>query len=453
MIATITRDAGHSPDFLDAVRALPVLHSAVLSSVAVMVGLAVILSAYDRGIARAIPQSERFDGGSNLLGRRHVDGSGGYHGTDTDGRDSRLKQCAKPPFVARRDAFPRRGSPDAVVCRTEDVRNWRRRRSPTKELFWDVVGSQVPVQRSHVRELKSCLYWLTVRQSIHFIRDNLRRSEEIVLSTSNFEEMRDHCTVEPTRRGGCHAVGVGHLAYIEALVTVTSCWEDTPLPTGKRCSRSGCIQLPSDFVPFDRVLAEGEQPALTIELLDSLEEHDRDQGVRTFQEWSRNSSAPTGSASTTQPITGDMHLVSGRSHAVRPGWSTCGQRPGMIVRRPVGTLFDKRCPTIHTAFRDAAELTDFDTELTDRQNGAVGVRSNERRSGSPITILGACVTHVAREHPPSSEFVLVEQGRRDRCPCSFVTLSVGYDQVMELVHIDRGANACSFVYPPCHSEN
>ena len=54
-------------------------------------------------------------------------------------------------------------------------------------------------------------------QSIHLIRENLVRSEEIVLSS--IEEMREHCVVLPTPRGGCHTLWViGHLAYIEALV-------------------------------------------------------------------------------------------------------------------------------------------------------------------------------------------------------------------------------------------
>jgi hypothetical protein len=55
-------------------------------------------------------------------------------------------------------------------------------------------------------------------QSIDLIRENLKHSEEIVLA--RVEDMRDHCVVFPTPRGGCHTLWVlGHLAYIETLVT------------------------------------------------------------------------------------------------------------------------------------------------------------------------------------------------------------------------------------------
>ena len=54
-------------------------------------------------------------------------------------------------------------------------------------------------------------------RSIDLIRENLRRSDTIVLS--RVEEMRDHCVVFPTPKGGAHTLWVlGHLAYIESLV-------------------------------------------------------------------------------------------------------------------------------------------------------------------------------------------------------------------------------------------
>ena len=54
-------------------------------------------------------------------------------------------------------------------------------------------------------------------QSIDLIRDNLRNSRDRVLA--RVEEMREHCVVFPTPRGGGHTLWVlGHLAYIEALV-------------------------------------------------------------------------------------------------------------------------------------------------------------------------------------------------------------------------------------------
>ena len=56
--------------------------------------------------------------------------------------------------------------------------------------------------------------------SIYLIRENLQWSEEIVLS--RIEEMRDHCMVPPSSKGGCHTLWVlGHLAYIEAIVIRT----------------------------------------------------------------------------------------------------------------------------------------------------------------------------------------------------------------------------------------
>lgn len=53
--------------------------------------------------------------------------------------------------------------------------------------------------------------------SIDLIRENLKRSEDIVLS--RIEDMRDHCVVFPSPGGGCHTLWIlGHLAYIECLV-------------------------------------------------------------------------------------------------------------------------------------------------------------------------------------------------------------------------------------------
>ena len=138
---------------------------------------------------------------------------------------------------------------------------------------------EVPVQAFSCPEVNSCLYWLTRMQTIHFIRDNLRRSEEIVLS--RIEEMRDHCMVEPTRRGGCHTLWVlGHLAYIEALVIRNfMLGGHNPLADWEEMFDGADVSsCPDDFVPFDRVLAECRATrASTIELLDSLEEHDLDQ--------------------------------------------------------------------------------------------------------------------------------------------------------------------------------
>src|SRR5205814_8200817 len=57
-------------------------------------------------------------------------------------------------------------------------------------------------------------------QSIDLIRDNLKKSEDRVLT--RVEQMREHCVVFPSPNGGCHTLWVlGDLAYIEALVIRT----------------------------------------------------------------------------------------------------------------------------------------------------------------------------------------------------------------------------------------
>lgn len=75
--------------------------------------------------------------------------------------------------------------------------------------------------------------------SIDLIRDNLRRSEEIVLA--RIEDMRDHCMVLPTPRGGCHTLWIlGHLAYIEAswpMHAVLRGWSGCGSEAGER---GGC---------------------------------------------------------------------------------------------------------------------------------------------------------------------------------------------------------------------
>jgi hypothetical protein len=115
-------------------------------------------------------------------------------------------------------------------------------------------------------------------QSIDLIRENLKRSEDIVLA--RVEDMRDHCVVFPTPRGGCHTLWVlGHLAYIEGLVirgfmlgepNPLADWEDV----FDGADTSGDIE---QFPPFDQVLEECRKVrAATISLLDSLTEDDLD---------------------------------------------------------------------------------------------------------------------------------------------------------------------------------
>ena len=115
--------------------------------------------------------------------------------------------------------------------------------------------------------------------SIDLIRENLRRSEDIVLA--RVEEMREHCLVFPTPRGGCHTLWVlGHLAYIESLVIHSfmlgepnslADWEEVFYGD----DISGDVE---HFPPFDRVLEECRRVrATTISLLDSFAENDLDQ--------------------------------------------------------------------------------------------------------------------------------------------------------------------------------
>lgn len=114
--------------------------------------------------------------------------------------------------------------------------------------------------------------------SIDLIRANLRRSRELVLV--RVEDMREHCLVRSTPRGGCHTLWVlGHLAYIEGLVVrhfmlgeanPLAAWEETF--DGAEVSGDA-----SDFPPFDDVLAACRaQRADTLELLDAFDEEDLD---------------------------------------------------------------------------------------------------------------------------------------------------------------------------------
>jgi hypothetical protein len=115
-------------------------------------------------------------------------------------------------------------------------------------------------------------------QSIDLIRDNLKKSADRVLA--RVEEMREHCVVFPTPKGGCHTLWVlGHLAYIEGLVVrgfmlgernPLAEWED--LFDG--ADTSGEV---SQFPPFDQVLAKcREVRESTVTLVDSLSEEDLD---------------------------------------------------------------------------------------------------------------------------------------------------------------------------------
>ncbi|MEO1530346.1 MAG: DinB family protein [Planctomycetota bacterium] len=93
--------------------------------------------------------------------------------------------------------------------------------------------------------------------SIVLIRDNLRRSEEIVLS--RIEEMEEHCLVFPSDAGGCHTLWlVGHLAYIEALVLETFVrGRDNPLSHWESMfDASDVSSRAEDYVSFDEALRQ-----------------------------------------------------------------------------------------------------------------------------------------------------------------------------------------------------
>ena len=115
-------------------------------------------------------------------------------------------------------------------------------------------------------------------ESLDLVRDNLRKSREIVLA--RVEEMREHCLVFPTPNGGCHTLWVlGHLAYIEAMVVRRfMLGEENPLAHWEPAFDSGNVSRQAGlYPPFDEVLAKcRDVRASTLALLDSLGEDDLD---------------------------------------------------------------------------------------------------------------------------------------------------------------------------------
>lgn len=115
-------------------------------------------------------------------------------------------------------------------------------------------------------------------QSIDLIRDNLKKSADRVLL--RIEDMRDHCMVYPTPKGGAHTLWVlGHLAYIEALVIREFMLaEPSPLAEWQEIFDGAEISEDvSQYPPFDQVLAKcREIRESTLALLDSLTEEDLD---------------------------------------------------------------------------------------------------------------------------------------------------------------------------------
>lgn len=124
-------------------------------------------------------------------------------------------------------------------------------------------------------------------QSIDLIRQNLERSEEIVLA--RIEEMRTHGLV-PTTPGGCHTLWLlGHLACIEAMVILEiMLGEANPLADWKTVFDG--TEIPEDaelFPPFDEALAACRRMrSSTIAALEAFEEDDLDQPAANLPEGS-----------------------------------------------------------------------------------------------------------------------------------------------------------------------
>jgi hypothetical protein len=126
--------------------------------------------------------------------------------------------------------------------------------------------------------------------SIDLIRENLQRSEEIVLA--RIEDMRDYCMVFPTPRGGCHTLWVlGHLAYIEGQVIQDfMLGGQNPLANwGELFDGADVAGDASRFPSFDQVLSECRGiRAATTSVIDTFTENDLDEAsARTPQavEW------------------------------------------------------------------------------------------------------------------------------------------------------------------------
>ena len=115
-------------------------------------------------------------------------------------------------------------------------------------------------------------------QSIELLRNNLVQSRERVLL--RIEDMRDHCTVFPTPRGGGHTLWtLGHLAYIEAEVTRGfMLGQQNPLAPWKSLFDGDDVDGDvAHYPPFEEVLSTcRSMREATIDFIDSLTESDLD---------------------------------------------------------------------------------------------------------------------------------------------------------------------------------
>ncbi|MCA9839530.1 MAG: DinB family protein [Trueperaceae bacterium] len=116
-------------------------------------------------------------------------------------------------------------------------------------------------------------------ESIELIRDNLKKSEAIVLA--RIEEMKDHCLVFPSPKGGAHTLWVlGHLAYIEGLVIRQfMLGEANPLSDWESLFDGAEVQGEASLYPsFEQLLLTcREMRRWTVRLIDSFREADLDQ--------------------------------------------------------------------------------------------------------------------------------------------------------------------------------
>ena len=123
-------------------------------------------------------------------------------------------------------------------------------------------------------------------ESRQLIRENLERSEEIVLS--RIEDMRAYSLVFPTPNGGCHTLWVlGHLAYIEGLVIHQFMLGETnPLEEWAAVFDGAEVSGDSDVFPdFDTVLGECRaMRSKTRAVLDRLSEESLDRAARACPE-------------------------------------------------------------------------------------------------------------------------------------------------------------------------
>lgn len=104
------------------------------------------------------------------------------------------------------------------------------------------------------------------------------------------EDMREHCMVFPTPRGGAHTVWVlGHLAFIEAqVIREFMLGEPHPFPEWEQIFDGDDVSGDASLFPgFDEVLARCRATReSTIVLLDSYSEADLDRSsARTPKGW------------------------------------------------------------------------------------------------------------------------------------------------------------------------